>query len=236
MAQTGRRSWRPMLVGLAMGLSTLVLAVTGGSTAQAGGAPGSSASAATTYPYQLHMTFFSRETHQQRVIDPQMFVAAAGRPAGVGPQMIRHGAGVAPVEATSLTGAPLLDALGRPLHLTLGQWGAARRDATVSCHAGMATVVSRFAHLLPRSTYSLFVVHLHVQGPRRFTPLGPPDGRASTFVTDALGAWTQWSRVAGCLGRGEAVVLVWHSDGRGHGPSLGQPGITAHNHLIFSLR
>jgi len=236
MTQTRRRPWRSSMGLWGIGLGMLVLAITGGSPVQAGGAPVSGAAAGTTYPYQLHLTFFSRETHQQRVIDPQMFAAAAGRAAGVGPQMIRHGAGVAPVEATSLTGTPLLDALGRPLHLTLGQWGAARGDATVSCHAGMATVVSRFAHLLPRSTYSLFVVHLRVQGPRRFTPLGPPDGRASTFVTDASGAWTQWSRVAGCLGRGEAVVLVWHSDGRGHGPSLGQPGVTAHNHLIVAVR
>ena len=121
--------------------------------------------------YQLHAVFFSHEAHQPRVIDPQMFVAAPGAPAGIGPQMIRHVAGVAPVLAAAPAATPLLDALGRPLGVTLGRWAAARDTATIACDGRSSTLVSRFTRLLPRAVYSLFVVHLRVQGPRRFTPL-----------------------------------------------------------------
>ncbi len=185
--------------------------------------------------YQLHAVFFSREARQPRVIDPQMFVAAPRAPGGIGPQMIRHVAGVLPVLASDPAATPLLDALGRPLGVTLGRWEAARGTATLTCQDGSATLVSRFTRLLPRAAYSLFVVHLRVQGPRRFTPLGAPDGRGSSFVTDASGTWTETSVIAPCLTPAEAVVLVWDSDGRSHGPVIGQPGVTAHNHLIVPV-
>ncbi len=185
--------------------------------------------------YQLHAVFFSHEAHQPRVIDPQMFVAAPGAPAGIGPQMIRHVAGVAPVLAAAPAATPLLDALGRPLGVTLGRWAAARGTATIACDGRSSTLVSRFTRLLPRAVYSLFVVHLRVRGPRRFTPLGAPDGRGSSFVTDASGIWTETSVIAPCLTPAEAVVLVWDSDGRSHGPVIGQPGVTAHNHLIVPI-
>ncbi len=189
----------------------------------------------TSSMYQLHAVFFSREAHQLRVIDPQMFVAAPGAPAGIGPQMIRHVAGVLPVLAAAPAATPILDALGHPLGVTLGRWEAARGTATIVCDGRSSTLVSHFTRLLPRALYSLFVVHLRVQGPRRFTPLGAPDGRGSSFVTDASGIWTETSVIAPCLTPAEAVVLVWDSDGRAHGPAIGQPGVTAHNHLIVPI-
>ncbi|MDQ2828874.1 MAG: hypothetical protein M3Y74_07480 [Chloroflexota bacterium] len=80
----------------------LLLAATGGVSVQASGRSHTSGTSVGGYQYQLHITFFSREAHQPRVIDPQMFVAAPGVPAGVGPQMIRHGAGVLPVLVTEM--------------------------------------------------------------------------------------------------------------------------------------
>ncbi len=44
------------------------------------------------------------------------------------------------------------------------------------------------------------------------------------------------SSVSPCLTPGsEAVVLVWNSDGQTHGSSIGSPGITSHNQLIFRV-
>ncbi len=221
----GRSTWRGLIgVGVAAALLT-----TPAAAAAPAGAEG------TASVYQLHAVFFSHEAHQPRVIDPQMFVAAPGASAGIGPQMIRHVAGVAPVLAAAPAATPLLDALGRPLGVTLGRWEAARGTATLTCRDGSSTLVSRFTRLLPRAVYSLFVVHLRVQGPRRFTPLGAPDGRGSSFVTDASGIWTETSVIPPCLTPAEAVVLVWDSDGRSHGPVIGQPGVTAHNHLIVPI-
>jgi len=198
--------------------------------------PARAAGIASAYhAYQLHAVFFSREARQPRVIDPQMFVAAPGSAGGIGPQMIRHVAGVLPVLAADPAATPLLDALGRPLGVTLGRWEAARGTATLTCRGGSSTLVSRFTDPLPRAAYSLFVVHLRVQGPRRFTPLGAPDGRGSSFITGPSGTWTETSVIAPCLTLSEAVVLVWDSDGRSHGPLIGQPGVTAHNHLIVPL-
>ncbi len=198
--------------------------------------PARAASPTSAYhAYQLHAVFFSREARQPRVIDPQMFVAAPGAAGGIGPQMIRHVAGVLPVLAADPATTPLLDALGRPLGVTLGRWEAARGAAALMCRGGSSTLVSRFTHLLPRAAYSLFVVHVHIQGPGRFTPLGAPDGRGSSFITGTSGAWTETSVIAPCLTPSEAVVLVWDSDGRSHGSVIGQPGVTAHNHLIVPV-
>lgn len=64
--------------------------------------------------YQLHMVFFSHEAGLSTVIDPQMFVASPGTPAGVGPQGIVHVAGVAPAPMADAPGTPLLNADGCP--------------------------------------------------------------------------------------------------------------------------
>ncbi|TAL55926.1 MAG: hypothetical protein EPN80_05725, partial [Pandoraea sp.] len=47
----------------------------------------------TTLPFEAHAAFFSRETHQPKPLDPQVFVRAPGAPAAMGPQGIRHAAG-----------------------------------------------------------------------------------------------------------------------------------------------
>jgi len=234
MRQASHGSWQTIgRIGTVLG--ALLLIVAGGVGTPVSDTPHAASTSVGGYQYQLHMAFFSRETGQPRVIDPQMFVATPGAPASVGPQMIRHVAGVLPVLANASAGTPLRDALGRLFGVTLGHWEAARGTATLTCQGGSASLVSRFTELLPRAAYSLFIVHLQVQGPRRFTPLGAPDGRGSAFVTGTTGTWTETSTVAPCLTPAEAVVLVWDSDGRAHGAGIGEPGVTAHNQLIAPL-
>jgi hypothetical protein len=89
--------------------------------------------ATTSVPFQLHMDFFSNESHQPSVIDPQMFVSAPGTPAGTGPQTIPHVADVAPTAKTDLPDMPLLAADGTPLGITLSQWTSAAGSLSLTC-------------------------------------------------------------------------------------------------------
>lgn len=45
-------------------------------------------------PFVTHAEFFSAETHQVPPLDPQVFFALSSASAGLGPQGIRHVAGV----------------------------------------------------------------------------------------------------------------------------------------------
>lgn len=120
--------------------------------------------------------------------------------------------------------------------MTLGQWESARGQATLVCHDGREVVQSQFRHLIPGGVYSLFVVHFAVQGVGRFTPLGAADGSDNSFVANPAGHGATVITTAPCLtSSAEGVVLVWHSDGQTHGPSIGTPGVTSHNQLIFRV-
>lgn len=123
------------------------------------------------FTFELHMDFFSKETQQPTVIDPQVFAMSPGAAAGAGPQNIQHAAGVAPAQATDPDSTPLLDAQGSPLDITLGVWKAATGQASISCQGNTASVSAQFSKLLSNASYSLFDVHLRVQGAGRFTPL-----------------------------------------------------------------
>lgn len=202
----------------------------------------SSATAATlsdtqAVAYQLHMVFFSHEAGLSSVIDPQVFVSAPGVPAGVGPQGIAHAANFAPAPANDPPNSRLFNANGQDLGVTLGAWESSSGEATLQCRAGLETVQSRFHHLVPNGLYTLFIVHFNIpSGPGRFTPLAPADGSSGTFVADANGQANDTSSTRPCLTPGEeAVVLVWHSDHQTHGLSIGAPGVTSHNQLIFRV-
>jgi hypothetical protein len=182
--------------------------------------------------FELHMEFFSKETQQPTVIDPQVFVMAPGASAGTGPQNIQHAAGVAPAQATDPDTTPLLDAEGSPLDITLGVWKAATGHASITCQGSTESLSAQFNNLLPNASYSFFDVHLRVQGAGRFTPLAAnnsfkagADGSTEPAVTG----------ITPCLGSDDAVVLVWNSDGQPHGNSIGSPGVNAHNQLIVPV-
>jgi len=186
--------------------------------------------------YQPHMVFFSHEAGLSTIIDPQMFVSAPGTPAGTGPQGIVHVANFTPAPAADPPATVLYNADGQDLGLTLGEWEAAQGRGMLRCGGDGATAVSHFQHLVPRGVYSLFVVHFAVQGSGRFTPLGAADGSNNSFVANPAGQGHERSLVTPCLTSGsEGVVLVWHSDDQTHGASLGSPGVTSHNQLIFRV-
>lgn len=199
-------------------------------------APASSAGAAALAPitltFQRHMDFFSKETQQPAIIDPQMFVVTPGASAGTGPQNIPHAAGVAPVQATAPDSTSLLDAQGKSLDVTLGSWKAATGQATLTCQTDREMLSARFNKLVPDASYSLFDVHLSVQGAGRFTPLTTSNSFRSG--ADGAGQLTV-SGISPCLGSDDAVLLVWNSDGKPHGASLGSLGVDAHNQLIAPL-
>ncbi|WAH98160.1 hypothetical protein [Arthrobacter sp. MMS18-M83] len=124
---------------------------------------------------------------------------------------------------------------GSALNITLGQWEKAAGTVSFSCTAGGENAVSHLTGLVPNGSYSTFVVHLDVQGPGRFTPWGDSQGTTNNFTADANGAATATNTVSGCLGNREAAVIIWHSDGKPHGPTPGTLGLTWHNSLITPL-
>lgn len=183
-------------------------------------------------PFVTHAAFFSAETKQQRAIDPQVFVRDATAVAEVGPQNIRHAAGVRPAFVDEPKDTAILTADGRPLApLTLGSWLAARGSVSISrLPDGRGTIESRFSGLQPGGLYSLFENHFD-QKPVGFTPL---DGTANgnTFKAGVDGMARLTLTAPAVPGADNAVLLVYHSDGQSHGPSRGQIGIDAHHLLI----
>lgn len=211
------------------GLRALALV---GAAAVGVAACGGSAAARTSLQLERHMDFFSHESHLAVVIDPQMFTSSPGTPAGVGPQMVSHVAGFAPVRESASPSTPLFNADGSPLNVTLGAWEAATGTATLSCSSGTDTVTAHLAHLFASGVYSLFVVHLHATtNAARFTPLGT----TGTGTAGKSGTLTLTSKTSPCLTVGEAVLVVWHSDGVSHGASPGVIGVTQHNNLIVAV-
>jgi len=85
---------------------------------------------------------------------------------------------------------------------------------------------------IPGGLYSVFVVHLNIQGSGRFTPFGDPAGTANNFTASADGTASPTTTVNGCLTNQEAVVIIWHSDHQAHGASAGTIGVDWHNALI----
>ena len=188
--------------------------------------------APSTLSYQLHMDFFSHESNQPAVIDPQMFVSSPGTPAGTGPQNISHAADVTPAPKTDPPETTLLAADGTPLGITLGQWESAAGTVSMTCDGSQETAAHELRGLIPGGLYSVFVVHLNIQGSGRFTPFGDPAGTTNNFTASADETASPTTTVRGCLTNQEAVVIIWHSDHQAHGASAGTIGVDWHNALI----
>lgn len=188
----------------------------------------------TTLPFEAHAAFFSRETHQPKPLDPQVFVRAPGAPAAMGPQGIRHAAGYRNALLADPAALPVFSATGRALGFDLGQWFGAKGDVVLMpLPSGQEKVIAVFKGLKPGGVYSLFENHFD-QKPIGFTPL---DGRGvdNNFVAgkDGRGAITLTAPRA--LTSVNAVLVVYHSDGKSHGASRGDIGVTAHHQLIAKL-
>ncbi len=221
----------PLLLAACGGHAASAAPATPSPAARASAAAGATGSGA----FELHTTFFSAESHLARVVDPQVFLAAPGAPAGTGYQGIHHVAGVVPALAAQPASSRLYNADGQPLGITLGQWRKAAGQARWSCQAGTESFAASFTGLLPHGVYSLFLVRLSQPVSRRFAPLGSPSGTDNSVVATASGTAALSTRTTGCFTGSEAVVLVWHSDGRSHGRSPGVLGVTWHNQVIVGV-
>lgn len=235
--QRSSRRLRRVSVGGVLVAAGLVATACSSSSTAAPTSPNSasSSSASGTAMYQLHMKFFSTESKISPVIDPQVFVSSPGAKAAIGPQMIKHVAGVAPARMDGAASTPLLAADGTPLKITLGQWEKAAGAVELSCRSGSERAASRLTGLIPRAHYSTFVVHLKVQGAGRFTPWGNSSGTNNNFTASSSGTASPTNTVPGCLGSDSAIVIIWHSDGTSHGATPGVIGVTWHNSVITPL-
>ena len=176
------------------------------------------------------MTFFST-VDGGPAVDPMMFVAKKGTPAGVGPLSIRHVADITPAMKATSSGTPLVGADGTPLGITLGQWQQAAGTVVFTCQGSKLQAASTLKGLIPSATYSTFVVHAQRDGPKRFTPWGDPAGTTNNFTASATGTVSATNTVQGCS-NADASIIIWHSDGKTHGKSPGQIGVDWHTSLI----
>jgi hypothetical protein len=181
-----------------------------------------------------HAQFFSLATHRSPVIDPQIFIKQEGVPPATGPQSIERVAGVRPAQADDVPELPVYNAQGKALGFSLGNWfGAAGSVSFASLSTGGQRITAKFLKLLPFGTYSLFRITFTPAG-AVFTPLDGA-GTSNSFTSGAEGGANVAVVTNQPLAPGDAIVLVYHSDGRQHGDSRGEIGVTAHQQLIVRL-
>jgi hypothetical protein len=185
--------------------------------------------------FVTHAAFFSVESKQANLLDPQAFVADPSAAAGTGPQGIVHVAGVRPAYGVDDPDTRVVNAQGKPLGFTLGQWLGARGRVVLSQLPGGGTKMTyAMTGLVPGGVYSFFENHFSNDGVT-FTPL---DGSAehNTFTATSSGAASGSITVPGAITHSEGILLVYHSDGVVHGSDRGQIGVTAHHQLIIRVQ
>ncbi|AJY27108.1 hypothetical protein BTM_6179 (plasmid) [Burkholderia thailandensis 34] len=182
-------------------------------------------------PFMTHATFFSTETQQPVLLDPQVFVADPAGSEGVGPQGIRHVAGVRNARVADSGSLSIVNASHKPLDMTLGDWLGADGDVVLTRQAnGREKITVVLSHLKPNGRYSLFENHFD-QKPVGFTPLDGT-GDTNSFVADSAGHAVVTTITPVPLTHDNAVLVVYHSDGQAHGRSRGNIGVDAHHQLI----
>jgi len=188
-----------------------------------------------TYTFATHAAFFSNETNQPAVIDPQVFVADPTVAAATGPQNIMHIGSYRPARAASdAPSVPLFTAQGLPLRFTLGEWLGAGGTGTVVCTNGSAAAIDQFSGLVPGGVYQLFRNQFTPQGPKR-SPFGKPDAADSVFTASKDGTAVVTSVLPFCPDPTDGVLLSYHSDGTVHGPLGGEYGLNLHNQLLIRV-
>lgn len=180
---------------------------------------------------ETHAAFFSSETKQKTPLDPQVFVAAPGAPAGMGPQGIKHTENLRNAQIGDTATLPLMNASGKSLDMTLGAWlGAKGQVILTDLPDGREKVSVALSGLKPGGHYSLFENHFDQQ-PIGFTPIDGA-GTDNNFVADAQGRAAITTTSPAALTHANAVLVVYHSDGQYHGKERGDIGVTAHHQLI----
>ena len=185
------------------------------------------AAQALSLKFVTHAAFFSAESKQPEVMDPHAFVVDPTKAEAVGPQGIKHAAGYRParVEADARS-TPVYTADGRTLGFDLGAW----LGVEIADKDGGFALKATFRGLKPGGAYSLFENHFD-QKPVGFTPIDG-DGMTNSFTAGADGSTRIALRLTHMPTHANAVLLVYHSDGKAHGLERGQIGVNAHHQLI----
>ncbi len=212
--------------------SSVVVAAFGAITLLSG--PLASAAEPVELEFVTHAKFFSQETNQPTPLDPQVFVRDAAAPAAIGPQGIKHERGLRTLLLTDPPSTKLYSAAGTSLGFTVGKWlGATGRVTITPVESGGAEVVAMFKGLKPGGVYSLFENHFDTK-PVSFTPQDGK-GTGNSFTAKRDGSSSVKVRAPEMPTGVNAVLLVYHSDGKTHGRSRGEIGITAHHQLIAKV-
>jgi len=181
--------------------------------------------------FETHAAFFSNETHQKPPLDPQVFVAEQGAPAGVGPQGIKHSAGLRNALISDARTLPIMNATGQALDMSLGTWLGAKGQVILTPQSdGREKVTVILSGLQPRGRYSLFENHFD-QKPIGFTPLDG-NGTDNDFVASSEGKAVMTVISPTAITHDNAVLVVYHSDAKSHGKVRGEIGVNAHHQLI----
>jgi hypothetical protein len=182
-----------------------------------------------------HAALFSLLAREPELVDPEIFLADPAAPAGLGFEQIAHVAGIRSAAMSDDGTARALDANGRDLGFDLQHWFAASGLVQLDPpdpDRATERIVLRFANLVPRGRYSVFLVHLESKAGGD----APLDGTARTnsFTADADGN-AGATVVAQPLLHGSAIVLVYHADRKDHGMRPGSAGFDAFNQLIVRV-
>jgi len=189
----------------------LVSTFFGLSLALSGTAPGGAqSSVSATYAFLTHAAFFSLESKQMNLVDPQVFVTDPAAVAATGPQGIPRAAGVRPAFGVDDPHKPALQAEGRSLNFSLGQWFGARGTVTLAPApapaGGTTNATFRFDGLVRGGRYSLFENHFSDPGVT-FTPLDG-SGTTNSFTSGSDGAATIQVTIPGAVTHAEGLLLV----------------------------
>ena len=180
---------------------------------------------------ETHAGFFSTEVKLEQALDPQVFVKAPSAESATGPQGIKHVAGFRNALVADDATLPIFTADGKPMDMTLGQWLSAQGDVVLTPMAGGAQRVKvALSGLKPNGHYSFFKNHFD-QKPIGFTPLDGL-GTDNSFIASAAGRGVVSIMSPSPLTHDNAVLLVYHSDGKTYGKSRGEIGLNAHHQLI----
>jgi hypothetical protein len=178
-----------------------------------------------------HAAFFSGETKQPKVLDPQVFVRDTAAAEATGPQGIRHAAGLRPPFIEQDAGSsPVFTAEGKPLGFDLNTWLSAKGTVMISEKGGKVVLEASFTGLKPNGKYSLFENHFD-QKPIGFTPMDGT-GQSNSFVAQSDGTAKVSMALPHDPTHDNAVLLIYHSDDQTHALERGRIGIDAHHQLI----
>jgi hypothetical protein len=196
---------------------------------------GSSGEALAETPLKMdfvtHAAFFSGETKQPKTLDPQVFIRDPQAAEAVGPQGIKHAAGVRPPFIAQDAGSSsLFTAEGKPLGFDLQTWLGAKGTVTILKQGAQVRLEATFSGLKPNGTYSLFENHFD-QKPVGFTPMDGT-GQTNSFTAGPDGTVAVSLQLTHVPTHDNAVLLVYHSDGQTHGMERGHIGIDVHHQLI----